>query len=425
MVEGVRVLHVVGGGRSGGAARGALFLHDALVGLGMSSRVLVADRGREPSPREEPGVVPMAPGALGPLRTLGHRRLDQVPLLAYRNRPAVHFDTGLCGYPIHRSEAYRWADVIHLHYVNDGLLSVSGLRSMDKPVLWTLRDMWPMTGGCHYALDCTGYCGTCGTCPALGSGRRHDLSTLLQHRKRAALPKRLHLVAISQWMAECARRSTVLGGKPLSVIHNGIDTERFRPCDRAAALGELGLALRPEEPLILAGAVDHSAPYKGYDLLCEALSKLPLQRGVVALFGRVPAAPQLPKGLRYVPLGTLRDHGKLRAAYAAADVFVASSRQEAFGKTLVEAMACGAPVVAFDATGPRDIVEHGRNGYLAEPFSPAALARGIAWTLEGERARALRVSARERAASTFDIQRCANAYAERYHGLLQTPDATA
>jgi glycosyltransferase involved in cell wall biosynthesis len=114
----------------------------------------------------------------------------------------------------------------------------------------------------------------------------------------------------------------------------------------------------------------------------------------------------------------------LRQAYSAADVFVAPSRAEAFGKTLAEAMSCGTPVVCFDATGPRDIVEHKRDGYKAVPFEPSDLARGIRWVL-GQTPEAytqLCRHARERAQRCFDSRVVAQQYAIVYRDLLGQSD---
>ena len=129
--------------------------------------------------------------------------------------------------------------------------------------------------------------------------------------------------------------------------------------------------------------------------------------------------------MSHAHLGFLSDTLSLRLLYAAADVFVAPSLMDAFGKTLAEAMACGTPVVCFDATGPKDIVEHRVTGYKATPFDPADLAAGIQWVLDLPREwhDALRRDARERAVKRFDSRVIAGQYKALYEEMLEADDA--
>jgi len=130
-------------------------------------------------------------------------------------------------------------------------------------------------------------------------------------------------------------------------------------------------------------------------------------------------------GVSNTSLGYLDSTEDLRAAYSAADVFVAPSRMDAFGKTLVEAMLCGTPVVCFDAGGPKDIVEHRVTGYLAEPFSPEDLARGIRWVLEqspGVQADMCR-NAQSQARERFDSRVIAEQYLELYRDIMRSAKA--
>lgn len=398
----MRVLHVIGGSLSGGAARGAFWLHAALRHLGVDSRVLVQKGGGDEA------VTALDDGLAG--------RLTQA-LISRLNAPHKRADTGFIfsdawfGNRISGQPEYRRADIVHLHWINGGMLSPEGIGRLRKPLVWTLRDMWPMTGGCHYAIDCVAYRSRCGHCPALASHTRIDRSSVHQWRKKTSLPASLHLVAISAWLRECAQQSAVFRGREIDVIPNGVDLEMFKPIDRAMARSALGLP--PQGKLVLAGANFLNDRYKGMHLLWQAAASV--DPDVTFLFfGNVPDGyfRDFPRSFR--SLGYLADSSALNLAYSAADVFVAPSTFEAFGKTLIESMASGTPVVCFDASGPRDIVSHRQDGYKAAPYEPADLARGVEWVLR-QSAGELRASARKKVEERFDVR----ASAERYRALYE------
>lgn len=435
----MKVLHLSAQDLGGGAFRGAYSLHRGLLEAGVESRLLV-DRKLS----DDPSVV--APGS-GLGRALARVRpsLDQLPLRAHPARRAGVFSPAWLPTRVAARVAALEPDLLHLHWVNGGLLHPAALRKIRRPLVWTLRDMWPFTGGCHYAEGCDGFRRACGRCPALGSGRARDLSAWLHARKRRAWEDvDLDVVAISRWLADQARASTLLGGKRIHVIPNGIDTRRFRPIERAAAREILGL--RADVPLVVYGAIAATRDArKGFAELRRALEICRARGGgagsgdtgsgsaagdagfELLVFGAGQPEHDLVPGVRAHYAGTLHDDGSLALHYAAADVVVVPSREEAFGKTAAEALACGRPVVAFGATGLLDVVEHERTGYLAKPFEPESLAEGIRWVLaEPERREALGRAAREDAVRRFDLAVVARTYAALYQRILlragQLPD---
>jgi glycosyltransferase involved in cell wall biosynthesis len=204
----------------------------------------------------------------------------------------------------------------------------------------------------------------------------------------------------------------------VATISNSVDTQSFTPLEKPRARQLLGLG--EDRKVLLIGAQNIASVYKGFDLFLEALDKLDKKDVQVLLFGKRTAS--IPKSLD-IPsknLGFLTDIDSLRAAYSAADVFVAPSRADAFGKTLVEAMACSTPVVCFDATGPKDIIEHRITGYKAEPYSASDLARGIEYVLgrlPGEYQK-MCDNSRMRAKQEFDSRVIAKKYAALYKHVL-------
>ncbi|MEJ2602767.1 MAG: glycosyltransferase family 4 protein [Gammaproteobacteria bacterium] len=409
----MNILHLVAGEKDGGATRGAYWLHLALRELGVQSTMLSSSVARF----EDDSVVSVAGTPRQRLKLAVSRRLGQLPLKLYPHRKGLIFSTGLGGAEVTKHPAFRRADLIHLHWVT-GLVKTSSLSSMNKPVVWTLRDMWPFTGGCHYALDCERYREACGRCPQLGSTAEHDLSRLLYRRKAHNLPEHLRVIGISRWLSGCAERSGVFRDHRVSTISNNVDTDVFTPIDKSVARRALGLD--QDEKVILVGARNVADFYKGFDLFLEALPGLAGLNIRLLSFGRTSVdIPEYP-GIAMTHLGFLSDALALRLAYSAATVFVAPSRMEAFGKTIVEAMACGTPVVCFDATGPKDIVRHQRSGYLARAFSASDLVQGVRWVLErpAEAYEALCAFARDEATSRFDARVIARAYLEVYEEML-------
>jgi len=205
----------------------------------------------------------------------------------------------------------------------------------------------------------------------------------------------------------------------MRVIHNGVDVATFYPRDRLAARERLGLPLGV--PIVLFGAHNFVTDQKkGFDLFRQAVARQTEKQWHCVLYGN--STREVPsQGMegRVTALGIVKDDNEMAAIYSCADVFVAPSREEGFGKTLVESMACGTPVVAFNATGPRDIVLHRETGYLAKPFEPAELAAGIAWVIEESRSsETLRANARRRAVTHFAIETVAARYMDLYSEIL-------
>lgn len=413
----MKVLHVVGGGLDDGASRGAVWLHRALLAHRVESRLLVRH-----APADDPSVVSPDMGAARRLLWRARARLDSAPLRLYPRRQRRMFSVGWLGLDITQEPAYAWADVINLHWVNNGMVALRRLPAVTKPLVWTLRDMWPFTGGCHYAMGCRRYVDGCGACPQLGSGSANDLSALAARWKRRLLPERTVVVGISRWIGECARASSALGHLDVRVIPNSIDTSLFHRVDKAEARSRLGLPA--DARIVLSGSLDPANFYKGYDLWQPMANELARDGIMITLFGR--HQPQRDDPPHLHTFGLIRDDARLRDIYAAADAFVLPSREEAFGKTAAEALACGTPVVAFDATGPRDIVTHQVTGHLATPFAVGDLISGVRWILaDRARAQRLSVAAAQDASSRFSAAVAATRYRDLYEELLARREAAA
>lgn len=400
----------------GGAGTATTRIHDGLRRIGVDSRILVAHkRGDDPT-------------VLGPESTLGRVYsmarilLDPVPLLPFGGADG-DFSIGWLPSDVPRRVQELDSDLVHLNWVGEGFFNVKSLRKFDRPVVWRLPDMWAFTGGCHYSDGCERFEAACGACPRLGTDMKHDPSWWTLRRKRKAWEDLdITVVAPSTWLADEAGKSALFADRRIEVIPNGLDTDVYRPYDRGFARDVFDLP--PDAKVVLFGSVSPTSDRrKGFDHLQDALRSLwgtdVGEEVQVVVFGTSEPrdAPDLGFDARYV--GYLNDDESLALLYSAADVMVVPSKYEGFGQTVPESMACGTPVVAFDATGPRDTVDHKETGYLARPYDPEDLADGIRWVLNDERHDELAANARERAVENYDIETVAHAYRGLYRDVIE------
>ncbi|MGB9082396.1 MAG: glycosyltransferase family 4 protein [Desulfuromonadaceae bacterium] len=314
-------------------------------------------------------------------------------------------------------------DIIHLHWVAR-MMRLETLQRLGVPIVWTMHDSWAFTGGCYLPGDCTRYRESCGACPVLGSaGGLNDLSNRIWQRKRKSWQRlNMTIVAPSRWMAACARESSLFCNSRIEVIPNGLDVNRFKPVDQRTARDILSLP--QDRKLILFGAKSATKDRnKGFHLLVQSLQELSSgseHNDAIELlvFGSSEPDPPPAPGFMTHYLGWQHDDAALALLYAAADVFVLPSLQESLGYTAMEAMACGTPCVAFNQGGVPDLVDHLQNGYLAHPYEPVDLARGIAWVLENEgRRKRMSLQARQKVEQEFTVEKVAERHIALYREL--------
>ncbi|MHC1753252.1 glycosyltransferase [Humidesulfovibrio sp.] len=336
------------------------------------------------------------------------------------DRSRVPFSVNRLRDTVHQTVRGTRPDLVHLHWPNAGFLRLESLPLLGAPVVWTLHDMWPFTGVCHYSGGCQKYLQGCGACPLLASANAQDVSARVYARKAAAYAKTaLHAAAPSHWLAQLARTAPLLAGVPVDVVPNGLDTEVFAPQDRTAARAALGLPR--EGRLVLLGA-DHalSDARKGCSALLAALAghagpESPPARCVV--FGNTPE--QTPAGNALL-LGPLRDDRTLAQVYSACDLYAFPSTQDNLPNTVVEALACGLPVLAFDVGGLADLVRHGENGMLVK--SPACDMQDFITALlnfpKGQQLAAMGRNARADALRRFSLSALGRRHETLYHAAL-------
>lgn len=405
--------------QTNGSGRAAYRLQKGLHQAGVDTHMLVKEKGTH-----DPYVLsPKSQIAKGVAKA--RVTFDSLPLKAYRQKESTLMS--LQWLPSNTASKIRQVnpDVINLHWANDAFLPIEALAKLQRPVVWSLHDMWAFTGGCHYTGECDRYLQSCGACPQLGSKKERDLSRWVWQRKRKTYQKaNLTIVALSNWLADCARQSPLFKDTWIEVIHNGIDTERYRPINKAIA--RQLLELPQDKHLVLFGALRATDDKrKGLHLLQSALEKLSQtdwgSKVELVIFGANQPAHPLEFGFKTNYLGTFSDDLTLALVYSAADVFIAPSIQENLANTVMESLACGTPCVAFNIGGMPDMIEHENNGYLARPFQTDELAEGIVWILDNHiRAKELATNARKKAVASFRLESQATQYQSLFFEILES-----
>lgn len=400
----------------GGASVVTYRLMEALCRAGVDARMLVVRRATADS------RVALAGNALTRKAAFIAEHLSIVAGNVFSRRNLFKISIASAGLPLHRHPWIKDADVVALNWVNQGMLSLRGIRriaAMGKPVVWTMHDMWCMTGVCHHAGDCEGFLRDCGNCPLIKDGKdARDMSrSTFRRKERLYHSVSLHFVAVSHWLASRAKDSALLRDEDVCVIPNAFPVAEF-PLTPSLSRAELGL---PEgKRLIVMGAARLDDPIKGLPVAVEALNIL-ADKGcdAVAVFYGAMRDPAALDGLRlpHISLGTISDRRRLASLYAHADAVISTSQYETLPGTLIEGMAAGCVPVTFGRGGQADIVDHLDTGYIARYGDPVDFASGIEFALgcadEDRDRRSATVAER------FSDDAVASEYIDLFNRLLQ------
>ncbi|MDO9119179.1 MAG: glycosyltransferase family 4 protein [Nitrospira sp.] len=419
----MKIVHVSTQDIRGGAARSAYRLHQGLQRIGWPSTMFVMDKTcpDQTIVRFDPpqGFV----DRVGTRMRRGAIARDFVRYQASRPSGYEMFSDDRGPFPHAMVPQIPSCDVVNLHWVAGMLDYTSFLPQMTRttPVVWTLHDMNAFTGGCHYDNRCGRFSGSCGACPQLGSHQEQDLSRAVWERKKRAIVAakngRLRIVTPSRWLAEEARKSSLLSEIRVDVIPYGLDLDVFTPRDKAYSRDLLGIPQDARVVFFLADVVDNRR--KGFSFLLEALPHCAkrVEKLLLVSLGQQP--PQADGRMPWLHLGSIHDDRLLSAVYSAADLFVLPSLQDNLANTVLEAMACGVPVVSFNSGGTPEMVRPGITGQLVLAFEVSALAATIVEMMNApEYRKLLSENCRRLALDEYPLQLQAERYAELYRSLV-------
>lgn len=402
----------------GGAAIATYRLHKGLIKVGVDSKMLVQYK------KSDDFTVISNKTKFEKIFAYLRPYFDALSTILYKQKRHELFSTATVPDFLIKKIIKLNPDIVHLFWVTGGFLKIETLQKIDVPIVWTLHDMWPLTGGCHYDDECRRFQNECGNCPILNSNSERDLSYRILKRKTeswAGTP--MVVVATSHWLADMARTSAVFKNKQIVVIPNGIDTDKYKPINKSVA--REAWRLPQDKNLILFSAFSATSDKrKGNQYLIPALESMAKQgwgenTELVVVGASEPAKP-IDFGMQVHYVGNLGDEISQVLLYSAVDVTVAPSMQENLSNTVMESLSCGTPVVAFDIGGMPDLIDHMKTGYLAKSFEVNDLQTGIKWILENkERHKELSVTARQSVIDKYTLEKVATQYADLYKKVLR------
>lgn len=403
---------------SGGAARSAYRLHQGLINNRIDSKMLVKAKFSQDT--SVVGADRKIAQSLSRLKT-SVDSLSKIPFRGLDKKQRTPYSVHWVPDSILSKVKKINPDVVNIHWIGGGFLKIETIARLQKPVVWTLHDMWAFTGGCHYSQGCDRYEASCGNCPQMPPKYNLDLSQWIWHRKAKAWANSYPtIVTPSRWLANCARSSSLFQDYRIEIIPYGLDTEIYRDADQNLVRNKFNLP--QDKYLILFGASDATDnPRKGFSYLQSALNILKTSelrdRCELVVFG-ASQSYKIDVGIKVHYLGNLQDEIALAQVYSAADVFVAPSLEDNLPNTVLEAIACGTPCVAFEIGGMPDMIEHQHNGYLAKPFDAIDLVQGITWILENEQPQKLRYAARQKVEKEFRLEQQAKRYCSLFEEII-------
>lgn len=383
----MKVLLLCTAHQGGGAAQATLRLLKALNKAGVDARLLTLYSTEDNKIHH---IDSLFKGYLGKVRALSYKvieRLDIIRHSSVKSNLLWRFSSAPYSPNTLDHHWFQWADIIHLHWVNHGLLSLEQIHKLShwsKPIIWTLHDLWPITGGCHIPFKfyqnnlniCPEYYLGCTQCPLLPNSKYPEN---LLSAKKLFNHYNIHYIAVSKREADLVRKSSLnINHNNISIISPNLDLTTNPPSQPITYPW-----YQSDINYIILVAANPSDPVKGPYLLqevCIQLKEICIKHCIkieLLLVGHPPTtAPLLELAIPTHFLG-LKSEEELQHLYTLASICISTSIFETFGQTLIESLAKGTPVIAFRSFGPEDIIQNGVNGYLIDSYNARLMAESI------------------------------------------------
>ena len=411
----------------GGAARATYRLHCGLRNRGQACRMLVRYKDTND---DSVSAIAADPGYNGDERFLMEIPIQEHYINAHRTDVSnTMFSLPYPGYDISGSDMAQNADIINLHWVSQyqSPVTLHHLFALGKPVVWTLHDQWAFTGGCHYSAGCEGYRSSCRHCPQLTDDPFFLPEAVLRDKEELFKNANLTIVTPSRWMGDCAGESRLFRSFPVEVIANSLETDLYYPLAKEEAKKHLGIPT--DNITFLFGAIDGTEKRKGFSELVKAMEfcrqnalfQELLQKDRIRLLCFGSPNHQLENtGIPFISLGRLETDEEIRDAYSAADIFLLPSLEDNLPNTVLEAMSCGTPVVAFHVGGVPDMVTDSVTGRLVKAFDVEQMSEAIvSLALSPDERVSMGEACRETVIRDYPLPVQAENYLNLYENLLR------
>jgi glycosyltransferase involved in cell wall biosynthesis len=363
----LKVLHVIGGSFDNGAFKGANILHKSLIKNNINSKIL-SDAQFSSHVKKNTNnnkIIFVNQKFFDKILNKLFIHLEKFIKFIFLHSPRDTFNICFFGFNITKFKEYKDADIIHIHWLREGFINIKSLSKIDKPVVWTMRDMWPFNGGPHYTMDFMKY-------------EKTYFSKILKNYKMRNYNKNYNFIAVSDWLKKKAQKSYVLKKFNINQIDNNIDISELSLIKKKKA--RFDLDINTKKQIICYGAQNPQSKRKGWHIFTNALKLLDKSNFFLLIFGNFWSHKTLEDiGIEYKSLGYIDDKTTLSKIYSSADLFVASSIQDAWPKTFAEAMFFKNPVVCLNNTSISEIVDHKVNGFITKNHNPRELKIGIEW----------------------------------------------
>lgn len=366
----MKVVHINHSDWGGGAAIAAHRLHEAMLLTGLDSTMLVVNKNTTDDNVREIQT--------SKFRNTMYRCINKVINFTFK-----FFGTwslNIYGYDLSNENAIKNADIIYLHWINANTLSLKSIEkilSLGKQVYWVMHDMWPITGGCHHSMDCNKFSSNCTRCPLFfnrrGSSISIDLSYIQFQNKIKHLKKysNLNIITPSRWLYNQVKISYLFSDKNIYHAPNLINPDIFVHKSKKEAREKLNLPI--DKTLLLFGADNFYSPYKGWNLLKEALKNISNRSDKIkiecVIYGMCEKNVENEIGLKCHILGTIKDTDKLVSIYNSCDLFIIPSIAENYPNVILEANACGLPVLGTAVGGIPEMIKENVNGMLIKKLT--------------------------------------------------------
>ena len=226
----MKILHIVGGKHNSGAFMGANILHNALLELDVNSKLL-NDTPFKINNKNIKNIVFINNNFIKRLVNKLFIYFEKILKSFYLPSPRGTFTLGLFGFNIVKLKEYKEADIIHIHWLNQGFIKLKSFSKVNKPVIWTMRDMWAFTGGSHYTMEFEKY-------------EVSYLSKIIRNYKKKIYNKNFQFIAISEWLKNKAQKSSVLQNYKIKRIYNNIDIKDFNLINKDTARSTLKISTK-------------------------------------------------------------------------------------------------------------------------------------------------------------------------------------
>lgn len=282
-----------------------------------------------------------------------------------------------------KTKEFKESDIIHCHNLHGRFFNLQTLQKMSqlKPVIWTLHDAWALTPHCAHTFESTEMRNGLLACPSINIPPRtlwNNDRCLARAKIKVYEKSHLHLVAPSHWLEKKAKK-TVLAKQDIRLIYNGIDVNIFSQINKQDARKNLNLPPDKKIFLFLAdNAKDNT--WKGWAYTEKIISQYKDRADILFLCVGNHGQQQDEANVKYV--GLINDQKRLTQYYSAADALLFTSIAENFPLVILEAMACGLPIITFDVGGVREAVLHKQNGYVAKYRDLIDLKQGMEWFIQ-------------------------------------------